>query len=260
MTIAIEPATLTPYRQPSPRRSPSPPCRLSSSCRQSSPKKLHNISNLYISRRQKRTQKLNSTLQLEVQNRQLALENSFLKEENSLLKEEFRRLKDHAHSKEEYGRLKGNNARMNEENARLQRQLRLQAPLVNIGVLIRRRLLEKARTARYESWELDEIIKPGNEAAHAGDLAADAALFQLGYMKDLDLLPLSPPSRPWSLSPRIDEHGKAVLEDPDVEKGKREGQCLGEKYRELYSEMYGLRLRVGRCVFCGGGRRERCGR
>lgn len=31
-----------------------------------------------------------------------------------------------------------------------------------------------------------------------------------------------------------------MFEGLEVQKGKREGQCLGEAYRELFDEMYGI--------------------
>jgi hypothetical protein len=137
MAIAIEPATVTPYRLSS------PPYRLPSLCRPSSPMKRSRILNLYLAKRQKRIQKLKSTLYLAIENQHLELKNESLTRENTLLKDSLQRLKEQAFFFEESRHSKEENSRLNEENAHFKEQLRLQASLVNIGVCIRRRFLEK---------------------------------------------------------------------------------------------------------------------
>jgi len=71
--------------------------------------------------------------------------------------------------------------------------LRTREPLFKVGVATRRRFLEHCKRARHNGqWvglfgEVDmAIIEAGNEAAHRGDIAADAAMFTLKVINNQD--------------------------------------------------------------------------
>jgi hypothetical protein len=98
-----------------------------------------------------------------------------------------------------------------------------------VGVCIRKRFLEKTRSARYQTQELSCIINFGNSAAHEYYVAADAALFEWGYMNAVEK-PL-PRSREHF---RIDEDWK-VIRGEDEEEELR----LETRYKDLFCELYG---------------------
>lgn len=91
--------------------------------------------------------------------------------------------------------LNSKNASLTEENNRvkaelqeLKEKIRLQDPLVNVGVKIRRRFFEQAKELHGGGPPLWKIVEAGNEAAHRGDFLADSAMFQLGHMKVGDVV------------------------------------------------------------------------
>jgi hypothetical protein len=184
-----------------------------------------------------------------------------LKEENAQLKEEVARSSaENACWRERVDRLREENGRLREENfhlgegdananlkednARLRQKLRLQEPLVSVGVCIRRRFLEKARQERWESLELESMTSPGNNAAHAGDLAADVALFELGYMKGFDPFPNTDSGS----ETKEKEQERAEVGEGDEDEEMEDGYEIGEygfeyhfesRYKNLCKELYG---------------------
>lgn len=174
-------ADLTPPPSPC-RLSSQNPCRLSSPCtnrlsslsyisppsRLSSPTRdLHPIPDRHfsITKRRRNETSRSRLLLLKIESARLRIEDERLKEENAQLKEEsarssaenacWREQVDHLH--EENGRLGEENFHLREgdananlkgDNSRLRQKLRLQEPLVRVGVCIRRRFLEKARQER----------------------------------------------------------------------------------------------------------------
>jgi hypothetical protein len=97
---------------------------------------------------------------------------------------EYRLKQQIATLEEELARSKQENMDQKEELQKLNQKLHLQEPLLNVGVNIRRRFLEKAKMKRGLGNAVESIVAAGNAAAHRGDLKADASLFTLGYLPD----------------------------------------------------------------------------
>lgn len=69
------------------------------------------------------------------------------------------------------------------EDVRVLRETnRLQQPLTRVGIAIRKRFMELAKSEKLGSRRVlrRKIIQAGNDAAHAEDIAADAAVFAIG--------------------------------------------------------------------------------
>jgi len=147
-------------------------------------------------------------------------------------------------SQEEASHLETENTDLKNDNTKLKKTLALQKPLVKIGVSIRKRFLEKTRSGRYHKPEQADIVHEGNVAAHECCVAADAALYQLGYMSVIE----KPVPRPREYF-RIDDEGKVLIED--VEKGQR----VGMRYKDLFYDLYGREPRNARSHLWG--KRER---
>ena len=135
---------------------------------------------------------------------QLRWEIQRLKEENVKLKEEDLKLKQaNLTLTEDNLRLSRNNVQLSQNNLTLREKatpmrrrisglekemeelkdkMRIQDPLVKVGVAIRLRFWEQAREIRGLGTANTGIVEAGNSAAHRGDICADAALFCLGHM------------------------------------------------------------------------------
>jgi hypothetical protein len=76
------------------------------------------------------------------------------------------------------------------ERRKLEKRLELQVPLVDVGVRIRHRSFKNSEDvflyrgrARYQRLVPDaDMIELGNEAAHRGNVEADASMFELGLL------------------------------------------------------------------------------
>ncbi|KAE9370747.1 hypothetical protein N431DRAFT_343313 [Stipitochalara longipes BDJ] len=199
----------------------SSPNQYTSLTRLSSPKTLHRIPNHYLARERKikRASKANH----------IGLENTRLRIENQRLQGELATLKASAtHSQEEAFQLQNSITSLKDENTELKKTIRLQKPLVKVGVCIRKRFLEKTRSAKYHTRELAGVVSDGNRAAHECCVAADAALFELGYMNAVQK-----PVQRRCESFRIGEDGKVMFKGMDKE------ERLEIRYRELFYELYG---------------------
>jgi len=78
--------------------------------------------------------------------------------------------------------LKERDIKLEQELQDLKEKMAIQEPLIKVGVAIRLRFWEQAKETRGLGMADRTIIEAGNHAAHRGDLFADAALFDLGYI------------------------------------------------------------------------------
>lgn len=70
----------------------------------------------------------------------------------------------------------------------LEEQVKLQSPLFNVGVSVRRRHFERVKQDAISAGNIviqnasnEDVIRAGNQAAHWGNVAADSSLFELGF-------------------------------------------------------------------------------
>lgn len=179
--------------------------------------------------------------QLRLSNEKFGLESQALKSENEklqqlnvLAQEQTSELRNEiAHLKLLNWGLARANGRLEKDNARLNERVRKQEPLVAVGMKIRMRNLEKAREERYDLREDEGIITAGNRAAHEGDLAADASMFELGFMDEKIAIPMSESER-FPLT--IDEQGNALEMVGKMEESFR------ERYADLFYDLYGIEV------------------
>jgi len=71
---------------------------------------------------------------------------------------------------------------LKKENYQLKKHIKLQEPLVKIGVSIRQRFLDKALEVHRIGQALEIVVQSGNRSAHRGEFLADQSMFRLGYM------------------------------------------------------------------------------
>ncbi|PMD24346.1 hypothetical protein NA56DRAFT_700833 [Hyaloscypha hepaticicola] len=126
---------------------------------------------------------------------------------------EYRLKQQIATLEEELARSKQENMDQKEELQKLNQKLHLQEPLLNVGVKICRRFLEKAKMKRGLGNAVESIVEAGNAAAHRGNIFADSALFTLGILRSTD-----------SISPG---GGSTEIED---------------NYRSLGRDLYGVNI------------------
>ncbi|CZR54805.1 uncharacterized protein PAC_04689 [Phialocephala subalpina] len=121
---------------------------------------------------------------LKSRNGKLVGMNTSLREENEKLKREHTISQSQVPKfEEERKQLTEKMTQLKSENSELKERVKLQEPLVECAVLIRRRLFERAKCQRGHGDAIEFIIEAGNHAAHRGDFFADIAMFKLGYMK-----------------------------------------------------------------------------
>jgi len=88
-------------------------------------------------------------------------------------------------------------ARLRIENNQLKKKIKLQEPLVKVGVLVRRGFLQEISNIIVRQGFSREVAKVPNTsmvlagyyAAHQGNVRADECMFELGYLKNQELIP-----------------------------------------------------------------------
>jgi hypothetical protein len=155
-----------------------------------------------------------------------------LRRQNFLLQNELRAMRE-KHSEEKRA--------LTRKITDLESKLKLQEPLVDVGIKIRRRFVEKAKPFRGFGPADDSFVQAGNAAAHRGDICADSSLFSLGLMK-----PTGPGLTSDRNSSEVEDVYTALCKDLYAIKGGSnlgEFSCLSLRQREFFD----LRATIASC-------------